>query len=119
MLRPYECLELVFQIFFLVVLFGLFHGLIFLPVALSLFGPPERDDLDSTSETSSTTAAPPSSSSDNSSPGLSEKLSRHRRKSEPVVVLKVTTNLDVDGGTGEGLPRSFWAAENAGFRNVL
>lgn len=29
-----------FKVFFLVVVFGLFHGLIFLPVVLSLFGPP-------------------------------------------------------------------------------
>jgi hypothetical protein len=28
------------QIFFLVVLFGLFHGLVFLPVLLSIIGPP-------------------------------------------------------------------------------
>ena len=30
-----------FKIFFLVVLFGLFHGLVFLPVVLSLIGPPQ------------------------------------------------------------------------------
>ena len=29
-----------FKIFFLVVVFGLFHGLVFLPVVLSLIGPP-------------------------------------------------------------------------------
>ena len=31
-----------FKIFFLVVTFGLFHGLIFLPVVLSLIGPVEQ-----------------------------------------------------------------------------
>lgn len=27
------------QVFFLIVLFGLFHGLVYLPILLSLFGP--------------------------------------------------------------------------------
>ena len=33
-----------FKVFFLVVVFGLFHGLIFLPVVLSLLGPPSLSD---------------------------------------------------------------------------
>jgi hypothetical protein len=33
-----------FQIYFLVVLFALYNGLVFLPVMLSLFGPPPKFD---------------------------------------------------------------------------
>ena len=35
-----------FKIFFLVVVFGLFHGLVFLPVVLSLIGPSELLESD-------------------------------------------------------------------------
>lgn len=33
-----------FQIFLLVILFGLFHGIVFLPVVLSLIGPPSYNE---------------------------------------------------------------------------
>ena len=33
-----------FQIYFLVVVFALYNGLVFLPVLLSLFGPPPRPE---------------------------------------------------------------------------
>lgn len=40
-----------FQIFFLVTLFGLFHGVVFLPVVLSLVGPEPYNHGDEVSRT--------------------------------------------------------------------
>jgi len=67
-----------FKVFFLTVTFGLFHGLIFLPVILSIFGPFDIPETDSesgsaggsghTSGTSSGGSSPPSSGQSTPSP---------------------------------------------------
>ena len=42
-----------FQVFLLTVVFGLFHGLIFLPVILTILGPTQKKDDDSSKYESS------------------------------------------------------------------
>ena len=64
------------KIFFLVGVFGLYHGLIFLPVALSLFGP---------SDSNAAVADQPSDSSE--SAGQRQQAAN---RSEPTVKLEVT-----------------------------
>ena len=45
----------IFQVFLLTVVFGLFHGLIFLPVILTILGPTSKDDELSKYESSDVT----------------------------------------------------------------
>ena len=48
---PY--VTLFFQLFFLVIVFGLFHGLVFLPALLGLIGPSAYSHVKSTTTTTS------------------------------------------------------------------
>ena len=79
-----------FQIFFLVVLFGLFHGLVFLPVALSLLGPEPYGGGDQDGNESNANS-------------LSTDLNREERRSRkvsPVTTISVRPLKNDDAGLG-------------------
>ena len=50
---PLPYFTLFFQLFFLVIVFGLFHGLVFLPALLGLIGPSAYSHVKSTTTTTS------------------------------------------------------------------
>ena len=76
------------QLFFGVVVFGLFHGLAYLPVVLSWFGPPEKelmDHADLSTVVDSFHSSPERPSSDASTEDLSPATAYENRKNKSVV----------------------------------
>jgi len=69
-----------FKVFFLTVVFGLFHGLVMLPVLLSLIGPQNLEDASSNAPISSPTSSVSPATSSQASPGPGGQFGKQGQK---------------------------------------